>query len=110
VGAESKRSATTLADLIRELDHLDEEWTIYAVPGSDWTPAALATACEPPDDEDDLSPGSLAPMRYFLEVEVATEVLRVWSKWRRNPTPAASEAWEALYYYATRDAYLPVDE
>ncbi|MEU0548771.1 hypothetical protein [Micromonospora sp. NPDC005979] len=44
---------------------------------------------------------------YLLEVDLAQEVLVVWSLWRDGRQPTALEAVGAVIYYAEHDAYQP---
>lgn len=44
---------------------------------------------------------------YVLEVEIAKEVLDVWSLWRHGAVPTTTEAVDAVIYYSANDAYLP---
>ncbi|MGP3991762.1 hypothetical protein [Streptomyces sp. 3N207] len=52
----------------------------------------------------DAPPRGLA---YLLEVELARDVLEVWSAWRDGASPSAQERCEAVIHYAEHDAYLP---
>jgi hypothetical protein len=45
---------------------------------------------------------------YLLEVNLALEVLEVWSAWRDGATPTAKDATIAVIYYGEHDAYQPV--
>jgi hypothetical protein len=42
-------------------------------------------------------------------VDVARDVLAVWSAWRAGRQPTAEEAVKAVIYYAERDTYEPVE-
>jgi hypothetical protein len=44
---------------------------------------------------------------YLLEVDLAREVLEVWSAWRDGSTPTPDEATRAVNYYGEHDAYQP---
>lgn len=44
-------------------------------------------------------------LQYFLEIEVAREVLDVWKQWRDGRIPTEKEKFEALTHYADNDAY-----
>ncbi len=46
---------------------------------------------------------------YMLEVNLAREVLEVWSAWRDGARPSIDDAVDAILHYAMHDAYLPVD-
>ena len=53
--------------------------------------------------------GSSPDFSYVLEVELANQVLDVWSLWRDGAVPSRTEAVDAVIYYAANDAYLPVE-
>jgi hypothetical protein len=42
---------------------------------------------------------------YLLEVDLAIDVLEVWSAWRDGATPTAEEAALAVIYYGDHDSY-----
>jgi len=46
---------------------------------------------------------------YLLEVDLAQEVLEVWSSWRHDEIPTPEAATLAIIYYAEHDAYEPVE-
>jgi hypothetical protein len=46
---------------------------------------------------------------YLLEVDLAREVVEVWSEWRSGAVPTREEATGAVIYYAEHDAYEPVE-
>ena len=99
---------TTLALLVQDLDHIDDELTIYAEGGSSARPNARAVVM---GERDDGSPPPTAlGLEYVLEVFIAKEVIDVWSQWRdgRRPTPA--EALGAILYYAEHDAFEPATD
>lgn len=105
-GGNKGQVKTTLAELINNLDSLNEESTIYAIADPDWSESSLAVAVLDPDG------GSLPPeaagMKYLLEVAIAKEVLDVWREWRQGKTPTIHDKCEAVIYYAKNDSYLPV--
>lgn len=93
--------ATSLAELLNSISELDLDSSIFIAsePGvRPETPATLgsARAAAPPG------------YRYLLEVEVAQDVLDVWSAWRKGRNPNTAERVEAVAYYARTDSYLPV--
>ena len=57
---------------------------------------------------DDEADGAPADFEYLLEVDLVVDVLTVWSSWRAGQAPTATEAAEAVIYYAEKDAYVPV--
>jgi hypothetical protein len=92
-----------LADVVSALASADPAATIYAAPP--FTPESDATIVVAGDEA--LRPAGFA---YLLEVELAHQVLEVWSAWRDGRQPAPDEAANAVIYYAQRDAYEPVDQ
>ncbi len=44
---------------------------------------------------------------YLLEVDLARDVLVVWSDWRSGIAPSPDEAARAVIHYAEHDAYEP---
>ncbi|MFF9056796.1 hypothetical protein ACF09Z_37320 [Streptomyces erythrochromogenes] len=78
---------------MQSLDEQPPEGLIYAA--KPWTAtsiAAVAALDEPP-------PG----LDYLLEVELAHDVLEVWSSWRDGAPPTAAEKCEAVIHYAYLD-------
>jgi hypothetical protein len=90
----------TLLDVIARLHEFDDELTIYAERDPEWTQSSRAVVALEPEHD------GLAPV---LEVAVAKDVLRAWSKLRRNRLPSLRERYEAVLYYALNDAHLPDD-
>jgi hypothetical protein len=100
---------STVSDIVRQIDEFERgdgfevEPTIFAV--EPWTPesAAVVLALDVVD--------GVAPSRpqyvYLLEIDIAVEVLEVWSAWRGGAIPSPEEAAVAVIHYAKNDAYLP---
>jgi hypothetical protein len=101
------QASRTLADIAGHLNELEDGDTIYVAQDAQWTPSSAAMVSRAPGD------GSMPPAadgsRYFLEVYLAKEVIDVWREWRGGREPTLVEMCEALIFYASRDAYLPVD-
>jgi hypothetical protein len=93
----------TLRDLVGELDGLAEEGVIYTDAAS---PAARAAVAVGRAEADRAKADGL---RYFLEVALAQDAVAVWSEWRDGAEPTADDKLLAVSYYATHDAYLPLD-
>jgi len=91
----------TLRDVVQALDELDDEGTIYTDGSS---PAARAAVVEASDGA-----AEAAGLRYFLEVALAKDAVQVWSEWRGSARPTLDDKLMAISYYATHDAYLPLD-
>jgi hypothetical protein len=53
--------------------------------------------------------GSRIPegMKYLIDVELAKEILNVWSNWRQGRKPSLDEKYKAIQYYLENDAYIP---
>lgn len=94
----------TLAEIIEQIDNLGDNLTIYAHKNPVWnidSPAALIEMDEFEDEE----PEPHGEMDYFLEVDIAREVLEIWRKQRDGRKPTEQEKFEAILYYAENDAY-----
>jgi hypothetical protein len=106
---------STVLDIISRIDELEgsdpfeDGPTILAE--EPWTAASAAVVLA--DDVIDEVVDGTAPgwpeYRYLLEVEIAAEVLEVWSAWRGGAKPTPEEAVAAVIHYAAHDAYLPAD-
>jgi hypothetical protein len=92
----------TLRDVVQALDELDDEGTIYTDGSS---PAARASVVT--DESADAV--KAAGLRYFVEVALAKDAVLVWSEWRGSARPTIDDKLMAISYYATHDAYLPLD-
>jgi hypothetical protein len=93
----------TLRDVVKDLDGLDDDDTIYTDGSS---PAARALVVAPGGDDRPMQ----GELRYFLEVALAKEAVIVWSEWRHGAEPTIDDKLMAISYYATHDAYLPRDQ
>lgn len=93
-----------LREIIHEIESLSDDLVIFASKNGDWNLDAPAALILSADME---SVGvNLEGLFYFLEVEIAKEVLFVWKEWRDGCEPSKDERIEALFYYANNDAYL----
>jgi hypothetical protein len=92
----------TLRDVVGALDELDEEAVIHT---DGTSPAARAVVLPAGDAAEAKADG----LRYFLEVALARDAVDVWSAWRDGAEPTVDDKLMAIAYYATHDAYLPVD-
>jgi len=92
----------TLRDVVEMLEELDEDGTIYTDGSS---PAARAVVLADDSGRAVRAEG----LRYFLEVALAKDAVLVWSEWRGSAQPTIDDKLAAIAYYATHDAYLPVD-
>lgn len=93
----------TLERLVRELGGIGDELVLFAPAGS---PATCQTPIYLIDEEVEEPP---AGTEYLLEVSTMKNVLKVWSAWRNGAQPTIEQAYEAVLYYASHDAYQPVD-
>lgn len=94
----------TLQEILNDIEHVSDEFVIFATRDGDWrldSPAALLHLEEAMTT--DVDPGGLT---YFLEAEIANEVLKVWKAWRDGREPSEHERVHALLYYANNDAYF----
>lgn len=96
--------ARTLAELVDDLETLEDELTIYA---ESWDANAEAVAAMEPDDGS--TPFEVAGMTHGLEARLAKEAIEVWSAWRDGTVPTSEDRVAAVVHYATHDAYLPVE-
>jgi hypothetical protein len=92
----------TLRDVVGELDGLDDEAVIYTDGASPAARAAVVTGAE-------VERAKADGLRYFLEVALAKDAVAVWSDQRGGAEPTVDDQLLAISYYATHDAYLPLD-
>ena len=93
----------TLAELIGKIDNFDDKLTIYAEKNPIWTINSQAIICAQSEDGQIIDEPT--DLRYFLEIDVAKEVIQVWSEWSgRKPT--IEDKCAAIIYYAEYDAYM----
>ena len=98
----------TLRDVARKLGHLDieedddlAERTLYAE--RPWTPDSRVVVLE----GQGVSPTEHPGFDYLLEVDLAVEVLEVWSERQSGRLPTPDEAALAIIHYAQNDAFQP---
>lgn len=93
--------ALTLADVVRDLPRLDPELTIYAARPWKATSAALV---EREPDEGGLPEGAASGgLAYFLEVDIAQDVVEDWQEYRGGEADS-EDLCERLISYAANDA------
>lgn len=109
-GARHRVSAVpTLLEVISRLDDIPSGDgyspgpTIYA--RRPWTPSSDALVLRGDDHPDGVTTES--GHDYLLEVNLAVEVVEVWSAWRSGAIPTPEEATLAVIYYGEHDAYEP---
>ena len=94
----------TLRKIISDLSTLSDDLVIYATKQDTWQVDARAMLVR---DEDASAIGELMEdLAYFLEVDIAKEVIEVWSDWRDGRIPTEEERLDAVSYYASHDSYL----
>ena len=93
-----------LIEVIQNLDEFDADQAIYVTATS-----ADADAVVDYEADDGNAPPSAKGMRYFLEVSIARDSIRVWSQWRDGRQPTADERMQAVLYYAKNDAFMPAN-
>ncbi|WP_330301855.1 MULTISPECIES: hypothetical protein [unclassified Streptomyces] len=88
----------SLLDVLQSLDDQPAEAAIFAArPWTAISDAAVGVLDEPPHG-----------LTYLLEVELAEDVLEVWSSWRDGAEPNVQQKCQAVIHYAEHDAYLDV--
>ncbi len=94
----------TLQEVVDGLSALPADHTIYA--RHPWSCDSVAIVVE-----EDAGGGRAEAdgYRYLLEVDLAVEVLEVWTAWRHGATPTAEDRCRAVLHYAENDTYLPVE-
>jgi hypothetical protein len=100
-GDESSR--LRLADVLLDIEHIDDDLTIYRESGQPIGPSIRVALV---DEEADGEPKG---MSYMLEVHLVRDVLRVWKSWRNNREPNIEEACVAIDFYSTHDTFQPVE-
>jgi len=96
-------SQLRLADVLRDIEHIDGDLTIYRERGPLVDPSIRIRLV---DEEIDGEPEGMA---YLLEVHLVRDVIRVWKSWRSGREPSVEEACAAIGFYAAHDAFQPVD-
>jgi hypothetical protein len=97
----------TLANVVSQLDQMDDGDTIYAAKDPHWRATSHAVVAL--DSYDGSEPPGTSGFSYFLEVYLAKEIIDVWRNWRGGREPTLAQMCEALIFYATHDAYLPAE-
>ena len=96
-----------LRELATRLDDLADDLTIYIEQNAHRSGTSEVVVARERDTDPDWRPDGF---QYFLEVDLAKEVVRVWSAWRGGQRPSSGQAAEALLHYAVHDAYQPTAE
>ncbi|MEV6905257.1 hypothetical protein [Amycolatopsis sp. NPDC051372] len=89
--------------MISRLDSVDDNLTVYVSFGEVISPDS---PIELVDEETDAPSEG---MTYLLEVNLVKDVVTVWREWRGGRNPDLRQACEAVAYYASHDAFQPVD-
>jgi hypothetical protein len=97
-----------LVEVISSLDDIPvgeaaEAPTIFA--RKPWTPASPCLVLT--EEAVNGHARSTPDYAYLLEIDLAREVLAVWSDWRSGVAPSPEEAARAVIHYAEHDAYEP---
>ncbi|MBR1121476.1 hypothetical protein JQ628_08140 [Bradyrhizobium lablabi] len=93
--------ATRLGDIVTSLSKFDRSDTIYAA--EPWTEDSSALVAYEPESGGLPREAAEAGMKYFLEVDIASEVLEDWIASLQDE-PSASATCERLIEYAINDA------
>lgn len=96
-----------LIDIIDNLESFDVNLTIYAKKTPNWEQTSYAVVTQ--DPESGILPEEAKGLYYLMEIYLAKEILNVWSEWRNGRKPNIQEKLEAIIYYSTHDAYMPVE-
>ncbi|MEV0795387.1 hypothetical protein [Kribbella sp. NPDC050459] len=91
-------------DQIPDDDPFEIESTIFA--RKPWTVDSQAIVRNE-EVVDSVAPSAPA-FSYLLEVDLAKEVIRVWSEWRDGAVPTSEEAAQAVIFYGEHDSYQPL--
>lgn len=92
-----------LSKLLEKLDDLDDNSTIYAERNPEWSANSRAIICSQSEDGQVIdAPKDLS---YFLEVDIAREVIEMWKE-RCGRYPSREDKCRAIIYYAENDAYI----
>jgi len=92
---------TTLLDLVKNLESLDEDSTIYA--SEPWTCESPAVVAVEPASGGVHAAASKQVLKYFLEVSIARDFLRGWES-SLDKVPSDRQRCERLIRYAEDDA------
>ncbi len=97
-------NSVTLSEIIKSIETLDDNLVIYAVKNPTWEMNSRAMLIEVDEFAED-DPEVPCGMTYLLEINTAKEVLEVWRRWRDGKIPDETEKFNAIVYYAEKDAY-----
>lgn len=99
---------TSLREIIKNLESLDDELIIYIEGKSKWSVDSEAILVAPIGDSDNVSLENIGDleMEYFLEVDIAKGVVKDWEKWQ-SPKLTLKQKCKIILYYAQNDAYPP---
>lgn len=92
---------TNLADIAARLSEFDQTYTIYA--GEPWTAASSAIVDYEPDEGGLPAEARRLGLSYFLEIEIASDVLDDWIRTQAQQPDAAARC-QRLIDYAVNDA------
>ena len=97
----------TLTEAAARLSDFSDDLTIYIERGAQTDGASEVTVAAASEDDSAWAPSGF---RYLLEVDVAKEVVEVWTAWRNGQVPTAEDAARAITYYVEHDTYEPAVE
>lgn len=95
----------TLGDILNSIDTFSDDLVIFAFRNGSWNLEASAALI--PLEELENSSSEHADLTYFLEVQIAKDIIDTWRTWRNGKEPSLIERAEAILYYVENDAYLP---
>lgn len=98
---------TTLAELLAELDALDDDATIFTAlaPYANADTRAVVAVAE----ADGSVPEEADGLGHFVDVAVANEVAEVWRQRRGGRQPTIRQLVEAVVHYAVNGAHQPAE-
>jgi uncharacterized RDD family membrane protein YckC len=92
-----------LSELLEKLDEFDDNLTIYAERDPEWSANSRAIVSSQSKDGDVID--ARKDLSYFLEVDIAKEVIEMWKE-SCGHKPSAEDKCRAVIYYAENDAYI----
>jgi hypothetical protein len=89
----------TLAEIVADLDRIDDEMTIFVSAELPDTEAVVGF-----ETDEGQAPQEAKGMHYLLEVFIAKEVIADWPGWHDGRCPSLHEKVTAILNYARNDA------
>jgi hypothetical protein len=93
-----------LREIVQNLSNYRDETVILISDSELWTAQSEAVVKESSEFEEKLP--RIAGFTYFLEVEIAKDVVATLHEWRKGEDITLLDEIDAVIYYAKNDAYL----